>query len=66
MSKRRNCGWFRRGADPRRHPLTQQERRRGGCTRWAQVMIQVREGMGLWVPPHCYQAIEHLKRRKKC
>jgi hypothetical protein len=27
---KRNAGWFRHGKDPRRHPLTQEERRRGG------------------------------------
>jgi len=27
-----NRGWFRKGHDPRRHSLTQEERRRGGET----------------------------------
>ena len=30
MARRPNPGWFRPGYDPRRHPLTQDERRQGG------------------------------------
>lgn len=29
MKGKRNPGWFRKGADPRRHKLTYEDRRRG-------------------------------------
>ncbi len=38
MSKRRNKGCFRKGHDPRRHRLTDEERSRGGQTTWRLLM----------------------------
>jgi len=62
--RRPNRGSFRKGPDPRRHTFTAAERRRGGCTRWAMTMIEVRSGMGLWIPEHLFDAVAHLKRGK--
>ena len=47
---RTNAGWFRRGHDPRRHPLTIEERRRGGETSWKRFMIRWRLESGLPIP----------------
>lgn len=45
-----NRGWFRPGHDARRHVLTKEECRRGGETRWLQVMAELRLAMGLSLP----------------
>jgi hypothetical protein len=38
--KKRNAGWFRRGHDPRRHCLTNEERSRGGKTTFQKFMLE--------------------------
>lgn len=61
-----NRGWFRRGHDPRRHPLTIEERRRGGYRAWYGTMALVRVDMNLALPsPEIRAAAEALLARRR-
>ena len=48
MASRHNPGWFRKGFDPRRHPLTHEERVRGGLSCAAKFTVKGRWHLDWW------------------
>lgn len=62
---RSNSGWFRRGVDPRRHQLTEEERYRGGMRAWYGTMAELRMAMNLPLPlPQLRAAAEKLLAKR--
>jgi hypothetical protein len=47
----RNRGWFQKGADPRRHQFTPEERRRGGKAAFA-TLWQTHPKLARWLLEH--------------
>jgi hypothetical protein len=54
-----NRGWFRRGHDPRRHPLTHAERSRGGQTTARRYLCAGRWHLDWY--DHCTQKVRNPK-----
>jgi len=57
---------FRRGTDPRRHQLTQEERRRGGQARWRQLFREMAKACGMLWPDGTEDCILGAWRAKGC
>lgn len=59
----RNKGWFRRGDDPRRHQLTQEQRKLGGAiTTWLYIHVSWE---GIWPRDMKKIARAHLELTRK-
>jgi hypothetical protein len=58
----RNRGWFQKGADPRRHQFTPEERRRGGKTAFA-TLWKTQPKVARWLLEHKIKPPRHRQER---
>jgi hypothetical protein len=56
-----HVGRFKVGYDPARHIFTREEQIRGGRTTWARYMRQWRREMGLPIPAHLVEELDHVE-----